>query len=354
MTLQATYRLITAYPITFYDQLTNDVLPTLLSHLTCSVSNIRERAIACLSGFALARLDTPTLHANVGLKVFNFLQKQLSRTNTQSSSSQLSAILTDATMPVAEPAQNVLRALSLTGSIVVLLGDRFFQSRRIINLVRDTLRRAMVAPDGYRRPVGNITAMQAGVWRCIIYAFAQLRSALLHRSRADRATVEEQVFPILKEELDGGVPYALIAVLLGADARDSIEEVASTKADISRVVSVLHDMVHSSMRYLVPEGRSILIHLLGGIVDPTPMDKSLGGATAKWEPSRAVPRSLFQEQIWDASYNGGQKMLPSLDWIRTLEETEVAHEWHSLVEIWFTCAMRDLRRTKMVSVSSIG
>lgn len=329
-----------AYSVPF----AREILPIILSHLMSPSVEVREHATTALAGFALATLDSPSPFPTVRSQVHTFLEKQLSRHNNQPLASRLPALLEHATAPAPEPARAVVWALALAGSLVTLIGAHIFDSPRILHMLAKTLQRAMTGPDGYRRDQGRVAALQAGVWRCTVSAFARLRARPVSKSRENAAQLEETAFRLVKEELDGGVGRALIAVLL-LPSRGDLPD--SSPADVGRALCVIQDMVHSKIPTIHAEGRAILVHLLSGI-GAIPAAATAGVSRYEpWNCDAVVPRALLSAGLWDVVGDGAIHVeLPHMEWVRLLEEAEIAADWAVLVKSWTACALRELRKSK--------
>jgi hypothetical protein len=328
-----------------------NLLPTILPHLTSLSPVLRDAAVDALSAFALAVLHHPTSPpAPLFEHMEAFVNNQTSRRKSADASQRLPAVMEAALADHSEeqPGTGRAWAVSVLASIVVLSGPGLFSQPRLIKLLGRALSALSMDERGRRIREPQDLARHAGVWRCIIWAFAGLprRGARTPDETADASAdddrgTRDKAFLFVKSNsgLHTGIGTSLVTCLL----ERCPDEAGCEYADIEKVCEVVHDMLQSPIKSTRREGQRMLLHFLDGV--------GPASAEQEWNRTRLVPRNLLVARCLGA---GDSSRLDEdhvqLEEVRKLEQSEVATGWATLMRLWTTCVQSSLSTGKALSV----
>ena len=298
---------------------------------------LRLKAALAISGFAVAKLSSPNQfpQAEIGKTLQQYLDVQTSRRKTAGSEYRLpsmfkAALADDEAWRGSGPAF----AIGVTSCIIVLLDRFFFSSPRSIKLVFSVI--TLCA--GHRKD--NIRSVHPEMWRLLIWVFARIPITFdPQESPSDqnmRQDTRDPAFLIIRQEIKQGLATSLIDALLRADG---IRE--QRKDDVTRVMTILADLVKSEHAPSKDVGSAILCRLIASIGSSS-LDRKHEGAHRDVRFSRELidgqllSRSSREMRLTATETNDLIPELPPL-----LEE-EVNHHWIPLSDIWASIAQQRL------------
>jgi hypothetical protein len=328
-----------------------NLLPTILPHLTSLSPVLRDATVDALSAFALAALHHPT---SPPLALFEhmeaFVNSQTSRRKSADASQRLPAVMEAALVDHSEkqPGTGRAWAVSVLASIVILSGPGLFSQPRLIKLLGRALSALSVDGRGRRIREPQDLARHAGVWRCIIWAFAGLprRGARTPDETADASAdddrgTRDKAFLFVKSNsgLHTGIGTSLVACLL----ERCPDEAGCEDADIEKACEVVQDMLQSPNKRTCREGQRVLFHILDGVAPAS--------TEPEWNKPRLVPRTLLVARCLKADDPSRfDEDHVQLEDVRKLEQSEVAIGWAALIRLWTTCVQSSFSTGKALSV----
>lgn len=229
-------------------------------------------------------------------------------------------------------ARGVVRALIVLASVIVIMGPDVFTDKACLKLVFKTMER----PES--RKLQSIRLLHALIWRCLVWAFAELRVKEPPSSKVRRNALE-----VVKQERRHGVATTLITSLLGASSLHDSPQ--AEHHNVKESVAVLRSMAEDrdSVR---AEARTILSRLTSAIGSaPTP--PSTPAADGKFFGGGILVKELFDGTILRASDERLSTLLPALvqssvERVRPLTEPEIVESWDGLIEAWTTLVKKEI------------
>ena len=234
------------------------------------------------------------------------------------------------------PVRGVMRILIALASIIAIMGASVFTHKAILKLVFKTLE----LPES--RTLRSIRQLHALIWRCLVWAFMELRA-----DEPPSSKVRRNAFNTVKQERRHGVATVLMTYLLGPPLAHSAQGNPSNtiSLEVQESIAVLRGMAEDrdSVR---AEARAVLSRLTSAIGSaPTPPSTPAPDGTFFGEG--ILVRELFDGTILRASDEQLSTLLPTLvrpsaERIRPLTEPEIVGNWDGLVAVWSMLVKKDI------------
>ena len=285
-----------------------------------------------LSGFTLAKLNSPAISNYLRGRIFELVQTyidgQTSRRNSLGADIRLPAIFQAAL--AGEPfweGKGPTFAVSVTSCFIVLLDYSLYSSPRALKLVFSVFARCSCHRQKF------IRAIQPHIWKLAIWAFSRIPTTVTdEHDQTEISTlldVRDRAYLILRQDLRHSLGTTLVTTLLNAGEPGEEREGATN--DVQKALDCTTVLVNSDDVSERKEGYAILCRFMGSIgVAPSLVgNDDLRNPIAPF--SALIDGSLLGSSV-DSTTIPSQ--VSSIEQLRPLSETEVSAHWEELSKIW--------------------
>ncbi|KAJ7600819.1 hypothetical protein C8J56DRAFT_1074385 [Mycena floridula] len=303
--LKAIHNLLRRDPTVWLPSL-HDLLKQILPLLTSEQLVVRLNAAFALAGFAHAKMNTIPASRNT-LRLSQLLFECLTTTSASHN--------------------GPFWATTVLASLIVLIDFQLIpQGGTSLRLCINSLS-AM-----YKR----VKLLQPYVWRCLVWTAFRIPPAEFDH---------DVVFKMISQELTGGVGAAIAMTLLHLEEETVPEHLQDHyKNQVSKAVTLLHQMLHSKVDAIRKDGTLLLGQLLGET------RSRRGSAT-----DIIVRQELFTSKLLSASdlESALGSLKPNIEVVRCLSQTEILLHYDALLENWTFVVNGLLNKAPWASIEAI-
>jgi hypothetical protein len=291
-----------------------------------------------LSGFALAKLRSPTTSNYLRGRIFELVQSyidgQTSRRNSLGSDIRLPAVFQDALAGESFwEEKGPPFAISVTSCLIVLLDYSFYSSPRSLKFIFSVFARCSCHHQKF------IRVFHPHMWKLAIWAFSRIPISVT--DEIDQTTfldVRDRAYLILRQDLRHGLGTTLVTTLLYTG--DIEEDREGGANDVQKALECASALVNSDNVSEIKEGYDILCRFMSGIGTPPSSHRKddLGS------PIIAPSPALIDGSLLGSSVGSIPILLQasSIEQVRPLSETEVTTHWEMLSKIWVSFVQKCL------------
>ena len=294
-----------------------------------------------LSGFALAKLRSPTISNYLRGQIFELVQSyidgQTSRRNSLGADIRLPAVFQAALAGESFwEEKGPSFTISVTSCLIVLLDYSFYSSPRSLKFIFSVFARCSCHHQKFVR------AFQPHMWKLAIWAFSRIPIAVTDENDQTAIStfldVRDRAYLILRQDLRHGLGTTLVTTLLNTGEPEEDKEGATN--DVQKALECATALVNSDNVSEIREGFAILCRFMSGIGIPPSELKSYDLGSPIIAPSPVlIDGSLLSSSV------GSIAILPqasSIEQVRPLSDTEASMHWELLSKIWASLVQRSL------------